>query len=83
MNRIQQEALAKAVGMNREELAQTLYVQEQLAGVSGDEAKRREKILNARIAEVGLAQAQQEMAEEGFETLEHQASVQDRINSSN
>ena len=75
MSRIQQEALAKAVGMNREELAQTLYVQEQLAGVSGDEAKRREKILNARIAEVGLAQAQQEMADEGFETLEHQASV--------
>lgn len=79
MNRIQQESLAKAVGMNREELAQTLYVQEQLAGVSGEEAKRREKILNDRIAEVGLAQAQQEMAEEGFETLENQASVQDRI----
>ena len=79
MNRIQQEALAKAVGMNREELAQTLYVQEQLAGVSGEEAKRREKILNARIAEVGLAQAQQEMAEEGFETLEHQASVTQQI----
>ena len=79
MNRIQQEALAKAVGMNREELAQTLYVQEQLAGVSGDEAKRREKILNARIAEVGLAQAQQEMAEEGFETLEHQASVTQQL----
>jgi hypothetical protein len=79
MNRIQQEALAKAVGMNREELAQTLYVQEQLAGVSGEEAKRREKILNDRIAEVGLAQAQQEMAEEGFETLEKQASVTDQI----
>lgn len=79
MNRIEQEALAKAVGMNREELAQTLYVQEQLAGVSGDEAKRREKILNARIAEVGLAQAQQEMADEGFETLEKQASVTQQI----
>jgi len=79
MGRIQQEALAKAVGMNREELAQTLYVQEQLAGVSGEEAKRREQILNARIAEVGLAQAQQEIAEEGFETLQNQASVQDQL----
>ena len=79
MNRIQQEALAKAVGMNREELAQTLYVQEQLAGVSGKEAEKREKILNDRIKEVGLAQAQQEMAEEGYATLEQQASVQDRI----
>jgi len=79
MNRIQQEALAKAVGMNREELAQTLYVQEQLVGVSGEEAKEKERILNARIAEVGLAQAQQEIAEEGYSTLEQQASVQDRI----
>ena len=79
MNRIQQEALAKAVGMNREELAQTLYVQEQLAGVTGEEAKEKERILNARIAEVGLAQAQQEIAEEGYSTLEQQASVQDRI----
>jgi hypothetical protein len=34
MNRIQQEALAKAVGMNREELGRTLFVQEQLSGVS-------------------------------------------------
>ena len=80
LNRIQQEALAKAVGMNREELAQTLYVQEQLAGVSGEEAERRERLLNARIAEVGLAQAQQEMGEEGFEGLEKQASVQEQIN---
>ena len=79
MNRIQQEALAKAVGMNREELAQTLYVQEQLRGVSGEEAKNKERILNARIAEVGLAQTQQEIAEEGFETLENQASVQDQL----
>ena len=54
MNAIKQEALAKAVGMNREELAKTLFVQEQLAGASGDEATRRQELLNARIAEVGL-----------------------------
>ena len=79
MGRIQQEALAKAVGMNREELAQTLYVQEQLAGVSGKEAKNREKVLNARIAEVGLAQATQEIADGQLENLENQASVQDQL----
>jgi hypothetical protein len=79
MNYLQQNALAKAVGMNREELAQTLYVQEQLAGLTGEEAKRKEDILNKRIAEVGLAQAMQEMEEGGYETLEAQASVQDRI----
>ena len=43
MNRLQQEAIAKAMGMNRDELAKTLFVQEQLVNVSGDEAKLRER----------------------------------------
>ena len=47
MNRIQQDALAKAVGMSREELGKTLFVQEQLAGASGIEKQRIElKCLN-------------------------------------
>jgi hypothetical protein len=79
MSAIQQEALAKAVGMNREELARTLYIQEQLAGLTGEDAKKKEQILNKRIAEVGLAQAQQEIAKDGYDTLENQASVQERI----
>lgn len=79
MSVIQQEALAKALGMNREDLAKSLYVQEQLAGVSGDEAKLREKAINARIAEVGLAQTQQEIADGQLEKIEHQNSVQERL----
>ena len=79
MGRIQQEALAKAVGMNREELAQTLYVQEQLAGVTGKEAKLREKAINARIAEVGLTKTTEEIANGQLENLENQASVQARL----
>jgi hypothetical protein len=82
LNRIQQEALAGAVGMGREELAKTLFIQEQLKGATGDTAKEREKILNARIAEVGLEQAQRELQDEGFEKLQQQASVQDRFNKS-
>jgi hypothetical protein len=82
LNRIQQEALAGAVGMGREELAKTLYIQEQLKGATGDTAKERERILNSRIAEVGLEQAQKELQEGGFETLQQQASVQDRFNKS-
>ena len=79
MNRIQQEAIAKAVGMGREDLAQTLYVQEQLAGSTGEQAAEEEKLLNARIAEVGLAQAQKEMAAEGFEGLKKQVGMADRM----
>jgi len=80
MNVLQQEALAKAVGMNREELAQTLFTQEQLKGLGKDEAARRQEVLDKRIEEVGLAQAQRELEEGGIETLEKQAGIQTQIN---
>ena len=79
MNRIQQEALAKSVGMSREDLAKTLFVQEQLAGATGEQAEKREKLLNARIAEVGIEQAQKELADGSLENMEAQASVSERM----
>jgi len=79
MNRIQQEALAKSVGMNREDLAQTLFIQEQLAGATGEQAKKREAVLNARIKEVGLEKAQKELAEGGLDTLASQQSQAERL----
>lgn len=79
MNRIQQEALAKSVGINREDLAQTLFVQEQLAGATAEEAKEREALLNSRIAAVGLEQAQKELAEGGLDTLASQQSQAERL----
>jgi len=82
MNRIQQEAIAKAVGMGRDDLAQTLFVQEQLAGATGDEAAEQEKLLNNKIAQVGLAQAQAIYAKEGIEGLRQQAGMADRMKAS-
>ena len=82
MNRIQQEALAKAVGMSREDLAKTLFTQEALVGASGKEAERREKLLNARIAEVGLAQAQKEAAEGGLDAMLDQATASEKMQAS-
>ena len=82
MNRIQQEALAKAVGMSREDLAQTLFPQEAIAGASGDEAERRERVLNARIKEVGLAQAQKEAQEGGLEAMLDQATASEKMEAS-
>ena len=83
MNRIQQEALAKAVGMNREELAKTLFVQEQIGNVSEEEANLREQRINKLQAE-GLSneQIKKKLGEESFEDLKNQASVQERINKS-
>jgi hypothetical protein len=80
MNRIQQEALAKSVGMNREDLAQTLFVQEQLTGLTGEAAKEQEDLLNKRIQEVGLAQAQKELAKDGIEGLREQVGMADKFN---
>ena len=74
MNRIEQEALAKAVGMNANSLAETLFVQEQLKGATGDQAKEQERILKNRIAEVGLAQATAEMEKDGIAGLRDQVS---------
>jgi hypothetical protein len=83
MNRIQQEALAKAVGMNREELAKTLFVQEQIGNVSEEEANLREQRINKLQAE-GLSneQIKKKLGEETFDSLKNQASVQERLNKS-
>ena len=80
MNRIQQEALAKSVGMNRDDLAETLFIQEQIAGATGEQAKKDEAIIQQRIKAVGLAQAQKELAQDGIEGLRQQASMADRLN---
>ena len=79
MNRIQQEALAKAVGMGREELASTLFLQEQLKGLSGKAAEQAEADFQRRVAEVGLQQAQKELAKEGVDGLRNQVGMADRM----
>jgi hypothetical protein len=79
MNVIQQEALAKSFGMSREELAKSLFIQDQLKGATGEEAKVRERRLNALIAEKGLGEAQRLLEEEGIGNLEKQAGMQERF----
>tara|TARA_B100000683_G_scaffold188420_1_gene181677 strand:+ start:42 stop:2474 length:2433 start_codon:yes stop_codon:yes gene_type:complete len=83
MNRIQQEALAKSVGMNREDLAQMLFTQEQLVGLSAEETALREKQISELEAK-GLTQAQikEELANTSIAQLEEQASISDRMNAS-
>ncbi len=79
MNAIQQEALAGAVGMSREELANTLFLQEQLQGLSGEQAKQAEADFQRRVAEVGIAKAQQELQEKGVDGLRQQTSAAERF----
>ena len=68
--------------MNRDELAKTLFVQEQLLNVSGDEAKLRERRIDSLIQEKGLAAAQRVLAEKGIKGLEQQASISEQFGQS-
>ena len=83
MNRIQQDALAKAVGMNREELAKTLFTQEQIGNLTGDEYELREKQINDLEAK-GLSQAEikAELGKQSLDDLKNQNSIQERLTQS-
>jgi hypothetical protein len=83
MNRIQQEALAAAVGMNREELAKTLFTQEQIGNLTGDEYELRAKQINELEAK-GLSQAQikEELGKKSLDDLKNQNSIQEKLTQS-
>ena len=80
MNRIQQEALAKSVGMSREDLAETLLLQDELTGLSAEDAAEATKKFNILKAQVGEAEAMRILQEEGVDQLNHQVGVQDKFN---
>jgi hypothetical protein len=80
MNRIQQEALAKSVGMSREDLAETLLLQDELTGLTADDAAEATKKFNMLKAQVGEAEAMRVLQEEGIDQLNHQVGVQDKFN---
>ena len=80
LNRIQQEALAKSVGMNREDLAETLLLEEQLKGLTKEKAAEAKKNFEAYKAQYGLAEAQRKLEEEGVDQLNNQVGVQEQFN---
>ena len=83
MNRIQQEALAKATGLSKEELANSLFVQEQLANSVGKEYEDKKKIIDELQAK-GLSQEEikKKLGKESLESLKAQSSVQENLNAS-
>jgi hypothetical protein len=82
MNVIQQEALAKSVGLTREDLAKSLIEREALVKLSGVEGKTAQERFNNLVKEVGLEEAKKRL---GDETLANQLagqSVQERFTAS-
>ena len=81
MNRIQQEALAGAVGMSREDLAKSLFTQEQIGNLTGDEYEIRKKQIE-ELEGKGLSQKQiaAELGKQSIDDLKAQNSVQENLN---
>ena len=82
MNRIQQEALAKAVGMTREELADTLVEQEAFSKLGRDLTAEEKAAYEFAKEKYGLQKAAKMVGEGELDDLMKQQSVQDRFNQS-
>jgi len=82
MNRIQQEAFAKSVGMSREELANSLIEQEALASIGRDLNEEEQAAYEAAKKTYGEKEAARMLAEGELDNMMHQQSIQDRLNDS-
>jgi len=80
MNRIQQEAMAKAVGMNANQLADVLVEQEAIRAVGKALSEDEQRAFEAAKAQYGIEQASKMLKEGQLDKLVEQQSIQDRFN---
>jgi hypothetical protein len=80
MNRLQQEAMAKAVGMTREELANTLVEQESLAKLGRDLTDQEKEAYEAAKEKYGAKKAAEMIGKGELENMMKQQSIQERFN---
>ena len=78
MNRIQQEAFAKAVGMSREDLANSLTEQEALQKVGVKTAEAAREKYDALVKQYGVEKAQKMLGDEALANQFQQQSVQEQ-----
>ena len=77
MNRVQQEAIAKAMGMSREEMSSMLMEQEALAAMNVESAAAAQEKFDALVAEHDLAYAMEEMGTNALTKQMEQATLQE------
>lgn len=80
MNRLQQEAMAKAVGMTADQLADTLVEQEALKAVGHALNEEEQRAYDAAVEKFGVDKAAQMLKDGELDKLVDQQSQQDRIN---
>ena len=79
MNRIQQEAYAKAVGMSREELANSLVEQEALSKLGRSLTEEEKNAYEFAKQKYGEEKAAKMLGEDQLDTMMDQADVQERF----
>jgi len=79
MNAIQQEAIAKAAGMTKEQLAQSLMDKEALAKLSDVEGKDAKEKFDNLVKQVGLEEAKKRLGNDQLANQYAQQSVQERF----
>jgi hypothetical protein len=80
MNAIQQEAIAKAAGMTKDQLAQSLMDREALTKLSGVEGKDAKEKFDNLVKQVGMEEAKKRLGNEQLANQFAQQSVQERFN---
>jgi hypothetical protein len=79
MNAIQQEAIAKAAGLTKDELAKSLMDREALQKLSAKEGESAQEAFNRLVKEVGMEEAKKQLGEEGLANQFEQQSIQERF----
>ena len=80
LNVIQQEAIAQSMGMQRDELAQSLIDKEALAKLSAEEGETAQQAFNNLVAEVGMEEAKKRLGDEQIAKQYEQQSIQESFN---
>jgi len=79
MNVIQQEAIAKSVGMSRDELAQSLIDKEALNKLSGVEGKDAKEKFDNLVKQVGMEEAKKRLGNDQLANQFKQQSAQEKM----
>lgn len=82
MNRIQQEAMAKAVGMTADQLADTLVEQEALKSLNKELDEDEKKAFEAAKAKYGVEEASKMLKEGQLDQLVNQQNIQEKFTDS-
>jgi hypothetical protein len=80
MNRIQQESIAKAAGLTKDELAQSLMDKEALVALSAKEGETAKQAFERLVQEVGMEEAKKRLGDQELARQYEQQSVQERFN---